>query len=406
MKIMSIRLLTILFFLISIEIFPQFVYVKGKEFFTPDNKPLLLKGINLGNWLLPEGYMFKFQKTSSPRLIFEMFNQLVGEDEARKFWKTFYDNYITHEDIKFIKKSGFNSIRLPFNYKLFVSPNDHLKIEGIGFELLNRCVEWCREENIYVIFDMHGAPGGQTGDNIDDSYGYPFLYEDEDAQQTTLLIWEKIASIYKDDPIVIGYDLLNEPIAHYFDKDKLNPLLVPLFKKITSAIRKVDNNHVIFYGGAQWNSNFSVFGEPFDSKAAYTFHKYWTDTTQSVIQEYVDYSNKYNVPLWMGESGENTNEWINSFRILLENNNIGWCFWPYKKMDAPSNVVSVKKPNNWDVIQTYSEADRSSYAKIRENRPDITLVRKAMAEYLENIKFENCSINKEYIRALGLNTEH
>ncbi|MDP2301383.1 MAG: glycoside hydrolase family 5 protein [Ignavibacteria bacterium] len=394
--------LFILIFLTSSSNFAQFVTVKGKEFYSSDGKPLFLKGINLGNWLLPEGYMFKFQKTSSPRLIFEMVNQLVGEDEARKFWNAFYDEYITHEDIKFIKAAGFNSIRLPFNYKLFVNPNDHLKIEGKGFELIDRCVKWCKEKNLYVIFDMHGAPGGQTGDNIDDSYGYPFLYEDEDAQQTTILIWKKIAEIYKDEPIVIGYDLLNEPIAHYFDKDKLNPLLVPLFKKITKSIREVDNNHIIFFGGAQWNSNFSVFAEPFDDKAVYTFHKYWTDTTQSVIQEYVDYSNKYNVPLWMGESGENTNEWITSFRKLLEVNNISWCFWPYKKMDAPSNVVSVSKPNNWDLILKYSEADRSSYSSIRENRPDINIIRPILAEYLENIKFKNCIINSDYLKALGL----
>ena len=63
----------------------QFVSTRGKQFIAPDGKPLLLRGTNLGNWLLPEGYMFKFKSANSPRLIETVINQLVGEDEARKF---------------------------------------------------------------------------------------------------------------------------------------------------------------------------------------------------------------------------------------------------------------------------------------------------------------------------------
>jgi len=99
----------------------RFITTRGKMIVSPDGKPLLLKGINLGNWLLPEGYMFKFKTTNSPRLIETAISELVGEDEARRFWKTYHDNYITREDIRFIKQSGFNSIRIPFSYRLFVS---------------------------------------------------------------------------------------------------------------------------------------------------------------------------------------------------------------------------------------------------------------------------------------------
>ena len=153
----------------------QFVSTRGKQFITPDGKPLLLKGINLGNWLLPEGYMFKFKSANSPRLIETVINQLVGEDEARRFWKSYRDNYITRDDIHFLKQSGFNSVRVPFNYRLFVSKDDPERLEGAGYELLDRVVRWCKQEGLYVILDMHAAPGGQTGDNIDDSWGYPFV---------------------------------------------------------------------------------------------------------------------------------------------------------------------------------------------------------------------------------------
>ena len=114
----------LLLLLIVSSLFPQqkkFVTTKGQNIITPDGKPILLRGINLGNWLVPEGYMFKFTHTNSPRLINETFTQLLGPEETKKFWKQYRDNYITKEDIAFIKKTGLNSVRVPFNYRLFVS---------------------------------------------------------------------------------------------------------------------------------------------------------------------------------------------------------------------------------------------------------------------------------------------
>src|SRR5438270_2246141 len=248
----------------------RFATTRGTELLSPDGKPLLLKGINLGNWLLPEGYMFKFKTTNSPRLIQAVISELVGEDEARQFWKAYRDNYITREDIHFIKQSGFNSVRIPFSYRLFVSEGTAPRLEGPGYELLDRVVDWCRREGLYVILDMHAAPGGQTGDNLDDRFGYPFLFESRESQELTVNLWRKIAARYRYQPAVIGYDLLNEPIAPYFDTASLNPKLEPLYRKIVSGIREVDRNHIIFLGGAQWDTSFKVFGAPFDRKLVYT----------------------------------------------------------------------------------------------------------------------------------------
>jgi endoglucanase len=379
-----------------------FVTVKGRQFLSPDGQPLLLKGIGLGNWLLPEGYMFHFKTANSPRLIGTVLNELVGEDQSRKFWKAFRENYITREDIRFIKRAGFNSVRVPFNYRLFVTEADPLSLRGIGYELLDRLIKWCAAEKVYVILDLHAAPGGQTGDNIDDSWGYPFLFENPESQELTVKLWGKLAARYRDEKIVIGYDLLNEPIAHHFDAVQLNPKLEPLYKRITAEIRKVDQNHIIFLGGAQWDTNFSVFGPPFDKNLAYTFHKYWTEPTQNVIQEYIDFGNKHNVPLWLGESGENSDDWINSFRTLLETNAIGWCFWPYKKLDSTRGVVSIPKPQDWDAIVAYADHPRSSFAEVRQYRPAQETVKRALDEFLKNIALPRCKVNEGYLKALGL----
>src|ERR1700744_256096 len=300
---------------------PKFITIKGKDIIGPDNKPFLMKGTNLGNWLVPGGYMFKFKSVNSPRLINEALTELLGPEDIKAFWKKYQDSYITAADIHFLKATGMNSIRIPFNYRLFTeetycgqnNPNS-------GFELLDRVIGWCKKEGLYVILDMHCAPGGQTGDNIDDGFGYPFLFKSKASQQLAISIWKKIAAHYANETTVMGYDLLNEPIATFFKADEFNQYLEPLYKDITKSIRMVDKNHIIILGGAQWDSNFKPFGAPFESKLIYQFHKYWTEPTQKVIQDYVDFSNKYNVPIYCGETGENKDEWVKEFRQLLEKN--------------------------------------------------------------------------------------
>ncbi len=164
----------------------------------------------------------------------------------------------------------------------------------------------------------------------------------------------------------MGYDLLNEPIATYFNADELNPHLEPVYKEITNAIRTVDKNHILFLGGAQWDSNFKIFGPPFDSKLVYTFHKYWTDPIQKVIQDYVDFRDKNNVPIYCGETGENKDAWVKDFRELLEKNNIGWHYWPYKKMDNASGIITFDMPAGYDKLIDYTEQPRADFAAIRD----------------------------------------
>ncbi|GEO10882.1 glycoside hydrolase family 5 protein [Segetibacter aerophilus] len=384
-----------------------FFYAKGKEIISADGKPFLIKGTNLGNWLVPEGYMFKLNNATSPRLINQAFTELVGPAEMKVFWKKFQDNYITAADIHYLKILGMNSIRLPFNYRLFTNENYMgQNNDQQGFILFDRLIGWCKKEQLYIILDMHCAPGGQTGDNIDDGSAYPFLFDSPADQQQTVDIWTKIASRYSNENIILGYDLLNEPIAHFFDSSHFNPTLEPLYKKIVAAIRTVDKNHLIFLGGSQWDSNFRPFGKPFDSNLAYTFHKYWTPAVKSVVQDYIDFRDKYNVPIYVGETGENSDGWVDSFRVVCEQNNIGWHFWPYKKMDSKSGIVSFDKPAGYDSIINYADAPKKSFQDIRDLRPkNIQTTKASFNQLLDAILFKKCQGNEGYIKALGLKYE-
>ena len=384
----------------------QFIYVDKQNLIGPNGKPFVIKGINLGNWLNPEGYMFLFKDVNCFRLIDQSFKEMVGPEFVNHFWQKFQNEYITRKDIHFIHGAGMNTVRIPFHYKLFTD-EDYMGSNNLqrGFQLLDKVVKWCYKEGIYVILDMHDAPGGQTGTNIDDSYGYPCLMVNEKDKKLYCSIWQRIARHYANNPTVLGYDLLNEPIAPYFGKDipMLKKQLEPLYERVIKAIRKVDKNHVVILGGAQWDGNFKVFHDfKFDPNMMYTCHQYWCDTMQKSIQDFLDFRTKTDLPLYMGETGENTDAWIHGFRTLLERNNIGWTFWPYKKMVKSSCMVSIKEPKYWNMIVEFTLQDNSSFAKILKNRPSQDTVRMSMDELIQNMKFSNCKINKGYIEALGM----
>ena len=377
----------------------QFVHAKGKLIMDASGKELHLHGTNLGNWMVPEGYMFRFDGgPQSPREIEALVNDLLGPSQAAEFWQQYRANYVTQRDIAALGRAGVNVLRVPLHYKFFVEGDDE------GFRLVDRLSEWAKHAGIYLILDMHCAPGGQTGTNIDDSWGYPWLYESESEQQQTVKIWRRIAAHYRDNPTVLGYDLLNEPIPHFPQLQRLNPYLEPLYKRLTAAVREVDGNHMVIFGGAQWDSNFKVFGAPFDTNSMYTFHKYWTPPTQNVIQEYLDFRDKYDVPIYMGESGENTDEWISSFRMVLDKNDIAWTFWPYKKMEAPSAVMSFDKPIYWDEVVAYAKLSRRSgeAEKSVAARPSREHIQAAFADILQKIQLDECHRNAGYMAALGL----
>lgn len=412
----SIFLLATLFFCACQQPAPQegpgepscgaeaFVRVQGPDLIQPDGTKLLIRGTNLGNWLNPEGYMFGFSRTNSARMINEMFCQMVGPDFTAQFWKAFKDNYITRGDIEFIASTGANTIRLPFHYKLFTD-EDYMGLNAAqdGFARIDSVVNWCRDNHLYLILDMHDAPGGQTGDNIDDSYGYPWLFESEESQQLFCDIWQRIAERYKNEPVILGYELINEPIAPYFETvDELNAKLEPLHKRAVKAIREVDTNHIILLGAAQWNSNFSVFHDAsYDDKIMYTCHRYGGDATAEAIHSYIAFRDSVNLPMYMGEIGHNTMEWQASFREVMETNNIGWTFWPYKKKDD-SCMMGIRMPENWDKIVAFSEAPRGTYSEIRDARPDQGVVRQAMLDFIQNCRIENCIPQTDYIQSLGL----
>ncbi len=137
-----------------------FVHTSGTKILDENGEPLFFSGINLGNWLVWEGYLMMgdFNYRTHTQFFNEISAALGGDDKAKEFEYQWRMNYVDEKAIADLKELGFNSVRVPFNFKLFYRDN---MIVDDGFEFFDRVISFCRTHGMYVLLDMHGAPGTQ-----------------------------------------------------------------------------------------------------------------------------------------------------------------------------------------------------------------------------------------------------
>jgi len=373
-----------------------FLRTRGQDIVNEKGEKVLLRGVGLGNWMLPEGYMWKFGEGGDrPRKIEKIVSDLIGPANASQFWKEFRQSYVTEADVKRIAELGYNSVRPALNARLFLTETDPPQSVAEGFELLDNLVKWSKAHGVYVIIDMHGAPGGQTGQNIDDSANdQPELFMQQKYQDQLVDLWVAIARRYKDEPTVAGYDLLNEPLPERTGAaPKYKHLVEPLYQRLTKAIREVDSRHMIILEGVDWANDWSIFTKPFDANLVYQFHYYcWDNPTKlKGVKRYLDQRARLNAPVWVGETGERDNTIYWGTTEYFEANNIGWSFWPWKKMDTVNTPYSIKRPEGWDGVAAYSRG---------EGKPSREIAQQAFDELLKNIRLENCVYHPEVVNAM------
>ena len=370
--------------------FGGFVCARGRSLVDGGGQELLLRGVGLGNWMLPEGYMWGFGPgAESPREIEALVARLLGEDAAASFWSGFRDEFVTEADIERIAASGFDHVRLPINARL-IQLDDGEPIEA-GLELIDRLIGWCRTHRLWVLLDLHGAPGGQTGTNIDDSpNNKPELFMDARHRANTIRLWRNLAERYRDETVVLGYDLLNEPLPNEWQHVYADEL-IDLYRELTAEIRAVDPNHLIVYEGMHWSTNWDIFTEVWDENSMLQFHKYWSSPDTASIARFLEVRDRLGLPIYMGEGGENTLEWLYTAFRLYETHGIGWNFWPWKKVDTRTSPASILAPDGWDRVVASIGGDTAL------NREEAPLV---FAQLLENMRIANCRWQPDLVAAL------
>ncbi|WP_423735466.1 cellulase family glycosylhydrolase [Chitinophaga caseinilytica] len=345
-----------------------FLKRSGTQIVNGNGEPVVLRGIGLGGWMLQEGYMLKIYRDGQQYRIRERIEALVGPARAAEFYDRWLANHTTAEDIMMLKKWGFNSVRLPMHFNLYTLPAEKEPVQGQdtwldkGFAMTDALLAWCKANEMYLILDLHAAPGGQGNDlNISDrDPAKPSLWESPENQRKTVALWRKLAERYKNEPWIGAYDIINEPNWGFSDpagdrngtKEKDNAPLRKLMMEITAAIREVDNKHIVIIEGNGWGNNYNGVFPPWDSNMVLSYHKYWNFNDPSSIKHMLEAREKYNIPVWVGETGENSNVWFTEAVRLLENHGIGWAWWPLKKIGI-NNPLEIVAPEGYAKILQY-----------------------------------------------------
>jgi endoglucanase len=392
----SITLSLLILFTLNVQA-QHFLRAEGKAIVNENQDTILLRGMGLGGWMVQEGYMLQTAGFANPQHeIRETIEALIGESATDLFYDAWLANHVRKADIDSLKSWGFNSVRLPMHYNLFTLPIEEEPVPGEntwltkGFELTDSLISWCKQNEMYVILDLHAAPGGQGYDSGISDYDpdKPSLWESKANRDKTVALWKKLAERYADEQWVAGYDLLNEP---NWDLPG-GVALRNLYGEITDSIRTVDTRHILIIEGNWFANDFTGLTPPWDDNLVYSPHKYWSLNDVPTMQWVLDIRNTYNVPLYLGESGENSNVWFRDAIRLLEDLDIGWAWWPMKKIESIAGPLSVVKTPEYQSLLDYWSGTGPM--------PSVDFATQTLMDITEGLKIENCIYQKDVIDAM------
>ena len=389
-------------FLISLILFTkidaQYLKRSGKDIVNDQGEKIILRAMGIGNWMLQEPYMINAVGAFSGQWEFkEKIETLIGEERTENFYENWLNNFVMKEDIDSLSSWGFNSVRLALHYNLFTLPIEEEPVNGEntwltkGFELIDNVVSWCESNEIYVILDLHAAPGGQGRDsNISDRNPLkPNLWESDLNKSKTVALWGKIAERYKDTPWIGGYDLINET---HWDLPNNNQALRDLYIRITNAIRVHDSKRILFIEGNGYANDFNGLTPAWDNNMAYSFHKYKTYNNIASLEFVLSIQNEFGYPLWMGEGGENSNAWNTDAVRLFEELEIGWAKWTYKRVESIRSPMSINSNNNYQNLIKYFKGEAEP--------PTVENAYQGLLDLAESTKISNSVYRKDYVDAL------
>ncbi len=363
------------------------VVAKGRGLYDEDGNKLILKGVNLGNLFVTEGwispyatYDMEWNSDSNhydyKELSHEQFlkgfnsNPNLNDNERRELLEIYYENFFNDLDAKFIKSIGFNCIRIPFYYKNILDENDGvftLKDEVSAFKDLDRVVNICSDNDLYVVLDLHGCPGSQNGYEHSGAIDYDkynkdtirFWYNDTYIDAIVDL-WKYVSNHYKDNKTIAMYDLINEPRSRKLVSDKT---VWNVYDKIYKVIRENGDNHNIALEGI-WS--FSRLPNPKKyswENVTYSYHFYnWftgKGLSNNMFYTYQDLSNfgrNYEVPVYIGEFTffDDEKSWKTGLK-LYDERHYSWTLWTYKMP-----VEGSWWTNSWGIINLYNYDDEAS----------------------------------------------
>lgn len=400
-----------------------------------NNQPILLRGVDLGCWLWPEYYMMGSISlpayanagtgTGNINNYYDGFvaavQDLMGGDTnlTATILDAYWTNFISAADIAYLHGQGFNSVRVPYTFEEFFQvtnwannyPSNGYDI-NTGFKYLDNLVTWCSTNSIYVLPDMHCAPGGPNnwavvnyGGTLNTNTASVFT----NAANLALAehIWSRIASHYATNQWIGGYDLLNEPVNTSAGSLQVGePYVSATYSNLIRTIRQVDTNHMLLCEGDAYASTLWDVNQGWtDNNWSFSDHDYGSPLP-------LDTGNRatavgFNVPDWGGEFGINSTHWYNRILATTYDNPVflsdngksasieeGNCFWAYKSCGNCYTIAQNPLTPGWNALKAYWASGNTL------PKPSVTNAFNWLMEFAQAANFTNCLLHPEIIDSL------
>lgn len=285
-----------------------YLQTSGTKIVDSDGNEVILRGTNIGGWLVLEDWMCGITDTSgsSDRFSLSTLENRFGTDQARTLVEAWAENWLTTSDFDELAAIGFNVIRLPFSFRTVQNADGSWRDDA--FTRMDWAISQAKARGIYTIVDFH-MWSGQEAD-------YSAISENTDEGQSQRdaagEIWKKVATHYLGESSICAFDVINEPTGSYGDY---------LQQDLYNAVRSVDANRIIIVSASLTRYEYSLTLSQHESistdpstygwtNVIYSLHEYdmmgsdlssnqatWTNG----VQAYIDLWHGYNIPFMLAE---------------------------------------------------------------------------------------------------------
>jgi hypothetical protein len=337
-----------------------FLHTEGDRILNDSGGEVRLRGVNIGSWLLVEPWIIGVEgknENKTEKEIWDLMGRRFGEEQKLNLIRTFRENWFTEEDVRRISESGMNCVRLPIWWQAV----NGTEYDG-NLTYVNNCIEWCKKYGLYVILDLHGAPGSQNNQSHTGEPTKGSLWRNDTFKKESVGWWQMMAQEYKNEPVVAGYDLLNEPEANNFNA------MISLYDRMYSAIRGIDKKHIIVLEAGMWSQDLYQMPLPKDkgwTNVVYSFHYYPQNLSdaENATQSYFPLLRRtampFGVPIYVGEFNtiQKDRGGVDLFKRycdIFDYYGWSWTFWTFKKIEENHN-------NNWGLYGYVDKAPTPNF---------------------------------------------
>lgn len=235
----------------------RYLHTHGRQLVDRLGRSVLLKGPNIGGWLVTEGWM-NGQVDNGGRWALEQLEARFAVSQAAVLMNAWYDNWITVKDLDKIAQAGFNSMRVPFGYRNLQDASGNWKRDAAGnidFSRLDWIVNEAQKRNLYVILDFHVWQGQR--ENYRTISG--LTAEGDAARARATAIWTEVARHFKGNGTIAAFDVANEQTGSPGDT---------LQKVMYKAIRAQDPERIVI----SESGSYSNYGDRFWTNVIWSSH--------------------------------------------------------------------------------------------------------------------------------------